>query len=284
MFGKNKPTGLSHFKDTQGKMLVTSVFTTIQGEGPYRGEVCVFVRLAKCQLTCSFCDTYFDSGEWLSPDELCAKIGASMEREGMKYLNTEYIGLVFTGGEPSLQRDTLMPFMNEMRKHFRWVQVETNGIIPFNEPNVMAGVTVVMSPKCLEDKDGRATRYYALRQDSLDTASCLKFVMCDDLSSPYSSIPDWAFEWRADDPYYRQIFVSPMNIYNDVPRAAKQARLEGRELSLEERSVVDEVISFWEPGLLDMEANRRNHLYTARYAMQHNLIFQVQLHLYAGLA
>jgi hypothetical protein len=43
-------------------------------------------------------------------------------------------------------------------------------------------------------------------------------------------------------------------------------------------------ISFWEPGLLDLEKNQANHEYTARYCMDHGLTLNLQMHLYASLA
>jgi hypothetical protein len=51
-----------------------------------------------------------------------------------------------------------------------------------------------------------------------------------------------------------------------------------------ERSTVDEVISFWEPGLLNLEANQRNHEYTGQYCVENGLRLNLQQHLYASLA
>jgi hypothetical protein len=50
-----------------------------------------------------------------------------------------------------------------------------------------------------------------------------------------------------------------MNIYNREPQKSKQIRSEKNSITLEERSAVDEVISFWEEGLLDMKENQKNH-------------------------
>ena len=86
--------------------------------------------------------------------------------------------------------------------------------------------------------------------------------------NPYSSIPEWAHEWRRETG--KPIFVSPMNIYKREPARAKALRAKGTA-TIEERSEELEVISFWEEGLLDMKANRRNHEYTARYCIQHVL-------------
>ena len=59
MFGLNEKVGKSYFKDAGDKLFVTSIFYTIQGEGPMRGRPALFVRLAKCNLGCSWCDAFF---------------------------------------------------------------------------------------------------------------------------------------------------------------------------------------------------------------------------------
>src|ERR1700677_3883777 len=74
MFGKNEVVGKKYFSKAGDKLYITSFFITLQGEGPYRGEPAVFVRLAKCNLACSFCDTYFDGGDWFTIAELDSKI------------------------------------------------------------------------------------------------------------------------------------------------------------------------------------------------------------------
>jgi 7-carboxy-7-deazaguanine synthase len=51
-----------------------------------------------------------------------------------------------------------------------------------------------------------------------------------------------------------------------------------------ERSTVDEVVSFWEPDLLNRVENQKNHEYAAKYCLDHHLILSLQTHLYAGIA
>src|SRR5574344_1593020 len=75
MFGTNEVVGKRFFKDAApDQLFVTSIFYTLQGEGPFAGKPAVFVRLSKCQLSCSFCDTFFDDGEWLTFKELETRI------------------------------------------------------------------------------------------------------------------------------------------------------------------------------------------------------------------
>lgn len=293
MFGTNEIIGKKFFKDAPADSLfVTSMFFTLQGEGPYAGMPALFIRLAKCNLDCSFCDTFFDDGDWLTFSQVNSKIyqticdywnqkgepvplWALAEDGGPLYPN---IVLVMTGGEPLLQ-DNISKFMQEQLGDFAAVQVESNGI---PDTVVPEGVTLVCSPKCLE-KGGKAVKYLAPSKTILERADCLKFVMSSDQTSPYSSIPDWAHKWKSDNPE-KPIYVSPMNIYNSFPQKIKLLRAEKGQITMQERSTVDEVISFWEPGLLNLAENQANHEYTARYCMDHGLRLNMQMHLYAGLA
>lgn len=250
------------------------------------------------------CDTFFDSGDWMTFQEIKAKMyhtlcdfwntkGQQVPLWAMpKDYNTEIpdtrslghwtapnIVLVITGGEPFLQ-DNLVPFMHFIADVFPQIQVESNGIL--TPPTLPDNVMLVCSPKCQEE-NGKATVYLKPSAVMLERAFCLKFVMQAHQESPYSGVPQWALEWR--DRTGKDIYVSPMNVYNDMPRQAKELRAFRTEgITMEERSTKDEVVSFWEPGLLDMQANQLNHEYTAQYAITHGLKLSLQTHLMASLA
>lgn len=273
MFGRNEIVGKSSFQ-SDDELLVTSYFVTLQGEGPYSGLPAVFVRLAKCNLACSFCDTYFDSGDWMTFDELSTRIDDEIWD---RPLSQDGYVLVITGGEPLLQK-ALKPFLELQESHgWKAVQIESNGIVQQDIPD---SVTLVVSPKCLE-RAGKAVRYLQPGKQMLARANCLKFVMESDPSSPYSEIPPWALDWQRDTG--NEIYVSPMNVYNREPEKAKAMRNSNR-VTIEQRSNVEEVISFWEPGLLALDINQKNHEYAAAYAIKHGLRFQLQTHLYASVA
>lgn len=290
MFGHNEIVGKKYFKDQQPNTLtVTSRFYTLQGEGPFRGEPAVFIRLAKCNLACSFCDTYFDSGNVMTFDEIFEQCDQEIANfystrnmivpDWAKGTNRRIV-LVMTGGEPSIQPN-LKTFLHEANKIYARTQIESNGI---SHVDLESQTTYVVSPKCNE-VDRVATKYLKPNPKTLAGASCLKFVISAPESerfSPYSEVPEWAHQWATETG--KTIFVSPMNIYNQEPQKAKALHAVKNEISIQERSVVDEVISFWEPGLLDMPANQRNHEYAAEYAMKYGFVLNLQVHLYASLA
>jgi len=290
MFGENEIVGKSFFKDVkQDELLVTSRFFTLQGEGPFRGHPAYFIRLAKCNLACSFCDTYFDSGEWRNFDSLLAEAD-SVIADFFKNRNlpipawaqglAKKMVLVITGGEPSLQNN-LSAFLHNALPYFHHTQIESNGI------SILTGLpestTLVVSPKCLE-KNGKIIRYLVPNIKMLERADYLKFVLSapeDEQFVAYSEIPAWAHQWAAKT--NKQVFVSPMNIYKKEPHRAKVIRDEGRDLTMAERSEINEVVSFWEPDLLDVEKNQRNHEYAAEYCMKSGFILNLQIHLFASL-
>lgn len=279
MFGKNEFVGKKYFKDAPtGQLLVTSIFYTLQGEGPFRGRPAVFVRLAKCNLACSFCDTYFDVGDWLSFDEIIKRIKYVVDEFNDKnqsfIYGTKDLVLVITGGEPSLQSN-LKEFIEIFGDQFAYVQIESNGIL---DPPVTRDTTVVVSPKCVEDKDGNPLKYIEPNDSVMQRADYLKFVVTADPDSVYHNIPEWAFDFPGE------VFVSPMNVYAREPQKAKQLRSQKNGTTLEERSTVDETIDFWEEGLLDRKVNEANHKYAALLCMKYGFTLNLQLHLYASLA
>lgn len=292
MFGTNEIIGKRHFKDApKDSLFVTSMFFTLQGEGPYAGQPALFIRLAKCNLDCSFCDTFFDDGEWLTfaqiEDKMSETIGSYWTSKGQavpawvsydgELDNFPNIVLVMTGGEPLLQ-ENITKFMQKQLTHFKAVQVESNGI---PDTVVPEGVTLVCSPKCLE-KDGKAVKYYAPSKTILDRADCLKFVMTAEDTSPYNNVPQWAHDWKAKTG--KEIYCSPMNIYNSFPQKIKLLRAEKGTITMAERSTVDEKINFFEPGLLNMTAIAANHEYVGKYCMDHGFKMNMQMHLFANLA
>lgn len=307
MFGLNEKVGKEYFKNAGDKLFVTSIFYSLQGEGPLRGRPAIFIRLAKCNLGCSWCDAFFEDGDWMTVDEIMERSAMELHRyfndKGRKVpdwaagydgdhslFNKREIAFIVTGGEPTLQPN-LHSLLEMASKEYKWTQIESNGIL---EPDVPDSTIVVVSPKCMEKVDISQgfkryipTQYLTPNPKTLARADVLKFIMEDqpDFDSPYQTVPEWAHEWRRDTG--KDIFVSPMNIYNREPKKAQEIRqnkLDNQPPTLEERSLYDEVISFWEPGLFNMEANQRNHEWTCEYAIQYGFIFQMQLHLFGSKA
>ena len=72
---------------------VNEIFYSLQGEGHHAGRAAVFVRFAKCNLRCSFCDTNFDAYTEMSGRQIMENV--------QRYAPCNFV--VITGGEPTLQ-------------------------------------------------------------------------------------------------------------------------------------------------------------------------------------
>ena len=125
-FGKYDP---ALFDNTGKSLLVNEIFYSIQGEGAYAGLAAVFVRLAKCNLKCAFCDTEFERGELLTVGEIMRRIQASIHAECAESVTrAEKPVIILTGGEPALQN--CAPLVHELHEvEGAEVHVETSGSV-----------------------------------------------------------------------------------------------------------------------------------------------------------
>ena len=78
---------------------VHSIFATIQGEGPFTGHPCVFVRLAGCNLQCPGCDTdYTEDRRMMQIYEIAESVASVLKASGSTRAKVPLV--VITGGEP----------------------------------------------------------------------------------------------------------------------------------------------------------------------------------------
>jgi 7-carboxy-7-deazaguanine synthase len=116
-------------EDGTASLVVSEVFgPTFQGEGPSAGRLAMFVRLGRCNLDCSWCDTAY-TWDWtrFDPDtELHRRTVGEVVAE-LARVNVPL--LVITGGEPLLQQRHLVPLVRAARTRGWRVEVETNGTI-----------------------------------------------------------------------------------------------------------------------------------------------------------
>ena len=116
------------------KYNINEIFTSIQGEGPDVGRPAIFIRLAGCNLKCSFCDTDHRLTEVLTPNEIIAKMDPDAHL------------VVITGGEPFLHN--LEPLVHELIMTTHRVTIESNGTLPHRDDLIRhGGYSVVVSPK-----------------------------------------------------------------------------------------------------------------------------------------
>lgn len=102
---------------------VVSIFSTIQGEGPFSGRRATFVRLAGCNLQCPACDTDYTSHR--------TKYTAAEIRSDATRRPADLV--VITGGEPF--RQNIVPLIDTLADAGLIVQVETNGTLGPKSPD-----------------------------------------------------------------------------------------------------------------------------------------------------
>lgn len=117
------------------ELLVSEIFSSIQGESHWAGYPCTFVRLAGCNLDCAYCDTRY-AREGGSPMDLAA-ISQAVAREGQGTVEV-------TGGEPLHQTGT-PDLLRTLVATGKRVLLETNGSLPLD--SVPPEVVVVMDLK-----------------------------------------------------------------------------------------------------------------------------------------
>ena len=110
-------------------LAVSEVFgPTFQGEGAFLGQRAGFVRLARCNLDCRWCDTPY-TWDWnrFDPAAEIAEMAVDDVLHRLDEMAVERV--VITGGEPLLQQRRLVPLL-EAAAERRWsVEVETNGTV-----------------------------------------------------------------------------------------------------------------------------------------------------------
>lgn len=97
------------------------IFHSIQGEGVSQGTPCVFLRLAGCNLACSWCDTAYSWNGTVPGMRLAPEKAAEL------VLHYPCRRLVLTGGEPLIQLKALPVLLRLLPDHA--VEMETNGTI-----------------------------------------------------------------------------------------------------------------------------------------------------------
>lgn len=103
-------------------MKVVEIFNSIEGEGIRAGQPATFIRLAGCNLRCSYCDTaYALFGE----DEPCVYEEMTIN-EIISKVNMKYKRVTLTGGEPLIHKDCHALIEKLIEKGCE-VNVETNG-------------------------------------------------------------------------------------------------------------------------------------------------------------
>lgn len=139
-------------------MKIIEIFHSLQGEGPWTGRPCTFVRLSGCvRPYCLWCDTRYalSGGKEMQVNEVMSRIEA-----------LECASVVITGGEPFMQKDEVVLLHKVLIEKGFSVQYETSGKAGIPD---LKSAFIVLSPK-------RPGRKWLIDKKDIKKAHCLKFV------------------------------------------------------------------------------------------------------------
>ena len=104
------------------------IFRSLQGEGAAIGTPSVFLRLALCNLICTWCDTKY-TWDWRHFSYKTEVMELPLQQVEESILRYGCRHLVITGGEPLLQQRGLAPLVQTLREEGFSFEVETNGTL-----------------------------------------------------------------------------------------------------------------------------------------------------------
>jgi 7-carboxy-7-deazaguanine synthase len=144
---------------------LAEIFCSLQGESSYAGLPCIFIRLAGCNLRCSYCDTkYAYSVKFqMNSDEILQKI---QQYEPVKLVE-------ITGGEPLAQVEVYHLIQKLHSQNYK-ILLETNGSLPLKQvPKYVKKIVDIKCPSSNEADSFKKENLQFLQKDSDE----IKFVL-----------------------------------------------------------------------------------------------------------
>ena len=215
---------------------VVETFVSINGEGQKSGELAVFIRLAGCNLDCSYCDT-----RWANQSNV--KYIEMTKEEIYDYIkSTKVINITLTGGEPLLDNSIfdLIKIITDDKSLF--LEIETNGSISLesivkNNPLNLSFTVDYKSPSSLMEDSMDKSNFKLLRKK--DT---VKFVIGnkEDLEKAHIIINDYDLTSKTN------VLISP--VFSDIKleeivNYMKDNLLNGVKLQIQLHKII------WDPEL-----------------------------------
>lgn len=154
------------------------IFCSLQGEGSLVGTKQVFMRLAGCNLRCSYCDTtesFINSKNCLIYPEVGKTNKVELINNPVSVIDICEIvqkykapWLSFTGGEPLLKAEFIKEVMTCLGKNSFKFMLETNGTLPEKLSQVIKDIDYISMDMKLPSVVG--ADYMALHEEFLQIA------------------------------------------------------------------------------------------------------------------
>lgn len=184
---------------------VSEIFQSVQGEGPSAGLPCIFVRLATCNLRCSWCDTRY-SWDFAEYDYAAEVTHWSLEDLRKRIVESGETRLVVTGGEPLIQQDLLARLCQVLPAELR-IEIETNGTLVPNERLCGRVDQWNVSPKLANSGETSERRFNSVALERLRATgrAWLKLVIAGEKDSAEAAELARALGWPAP-----QVMLMPL--------------------------------------------------------------------------
>lgn len=171
-----------------GKILVSEIFESIDGEGYHAGYPTVFFRVVGCNLRCAWCDSKYtfradEQSRWMSVEEAFEEVR-----------RFEINHITITGGEPLLEENKqwMDDFICKLLFDGFAVDVETNGSIDYKywkEKFAGDNFVIIADWKAKSSKMNGAMLYSNL--DVLTESDIVKIVVEDDDFGEVENVLDY---------------------------------------------------------------------------------------------
>lgn len=176
-------------------LIISEIFgPTIQGEGPYAGHPAIFLRLGRCNLDCSWCDTPY-TWDWKGKNgvaydpkveltEMSIDDVAQTIEEITPILASSNMRLVISGGEPLIQKQKLETLIHTLRTTSDlgeiYIDIETNGTqSPLFADDVFYCVSPKLSGSGVRWRPSWDKKMKLYAQRTWEGSAALKFVITE---------------------------------------------------------------------------------------------------------
>ena len=216
-------------------MYLIEIYKSVQGESSFAGLPCIFVRLAGCNLRCTWCDSEytFKGGYKQSPEEV--------EEAITKLAPVKLVE--FTGGEPMLQAKELLPLMVRLLEVGYHLMIETSGERPLAD--IPKAVHKIMDVKC--PGSGESEHFHLPNLEALTALDEVKFVIADrrDYEFARNFTREHGLAGRVKD-----VLFSPA--FNNRPSLERDAS----NCTLDPRLLVDWMLADGVPARLNLQIHK----------------------------
>lgn len=159
-------------EQTPPSLNIIEIFKSVQGETTLTGLPTTFIRLAACNLRCSWCDTSYSFGR--GHKQTLEEIVAEVRKNGCRHV-------CVTGGEPLLQ-ENVFPLISQLCDLGFILSIETGGSLPIDKIDPRAAI--ILDIKC--PGSGMSHKNEWRNIDLLKAKDEVKFVILDREDYDYS--------------------------------------------------------------------------------------------------